>query len=400
MTPEQLNIIPNPSFTMDDKGNLVPTQIMPVGAEVVTPGDNTKPMPASPYASGPNGGKVNEGAPEANTANVAGSEQQQAFKTPDYAQAPAAPKEATSPTPEVATSPTPAATPAPKVTTDPQPSVWTNGFSKDAVQQSGKSIADAYNDYNQWAKENGKDPLDFFDVWTMFNNKDLTKSVEENVVDEKKAKRKEDWERVGNFLSHLANFVGTTQGAPSQQLESGIELTKRQQALRDKTLAQRQSTARDMIAAYRQKKADEVANRRAKVEERKQDDRDKQTSIQQAKAEAYINYQNSMASKNKEQEAYWKTKAECLEKGMSLEEAKKKAETAAANARAAASTAEAEKTRHDDERAAAGKTETREVEKKDRKGTTTTKVTVTSKPATTKKKNPMASSGKKPNPMK
>jgi hypothetical protein len=167
-----------------------------------------------------------------------------------------------------------------------------------------------------------------------------------------------------------------------------VELTKRQQALRDKTLAQRHATARDMIAAYHQKKTDEQAKRNADVAERREQRLERETKIKEAKAEAYINYQNAVASKNVEEAAYWKTKAECLEKGMPLEEAKQKAEIAKINAQAAASSASAEasranaeKTKHDDERAAAGKTETKEVEKTDKKGTTKTKETTTTKPA-------------------
>lgn len=337
---------------MDDKGNLVPTQTMP-GAEVVAPGDNTKPMPASPYASGPEGGK-----------------------------------EATSPTPEVATSPAPAATPAPKVTTDPQPSIWTNGFSKDAVQQSGKSIADAYNDYNQWAKENGKDPLDFFDVWTMFNNKDLTKSVEENVVDEKKAKRKEDWERVGNFLNHLANFVGTTQGAPSQQLESGIELTKRQQALRDKTLAQRQSTARDMIAAYRQKKADEQAKNNAVLAARKADREDQELKLKQ-------DAQELQTMKLEWQRQYQQGLLDIKKEEQRIDEAYKKGLLSVRGKANAIAELRANYNNHGKVVETEQEVINRKTGKKD-----TVKKTVTTSPATTKKKNPMASSGKKPNPMK
>lgn len=69
---------------------------------------------------------------------------------------------------------------------------------------------------------------------------DPDKSVEQNVKDQKKAERQAKWEQLGNLFSHLGNFVGTTLGAPSQQIESAQELTERQRKIRELTDALRQ----------------------------------------------------------------------------------------------------------------------------------------------------------------
>jgi YD repeat-containing protein len=107
--------------------------------------------------------------------------------------------------------------------------------------------------YNKWATDNGKPAADIGEIYSFINGQDPNKSQKDIEAEEKKMKRNEDWERVGNFLAHLGNFVGTISGAPSQELEPAINLTKRQQALRDKTMALRQKSVSDYLSTYRQK---------------------------------------------------------------------------------------------------------------------------------------------------
>lgn len=161
------------------------------------------------------------------------------------------------------------ATVVPAPTTQEQPAVpeqsaytgpdWSGGFGA-GMQKGGVGYQmtgiDAWHSYNDWAKANGKDALDPID-WYMYSQKhDLDKSPEQQAAEEKKARRQERWEKIGNVLSHLGNFVGTLTGAPSQQIESAEALTKRQQALRDLTIKQRGDTANNFLAQIWKQRAD------------------------------------------------------------------------------------------------------------------------------------------------
>lgn len=69
---------------------------------------------------------------------------------------------------------------------------------------------------------------------------DADKTVAANEALRKKAERQAKMEKWSNFFMHLGNFFGTTQGAPSQKIESAQELTERQRKLREGTDALRQ----------------------------------------------------------------------------------------------------------------------------------------------------------------
>lgn len=68
---------------------------------------------------------------------------------------------------------------------------------------------------------------------------DGDKTVAANEALKKKAERQTKMEQWSNFLMHLGNFIGTTQGAPSQKIESAQELTDRQRKIRESTDALR-----------------------------------------------------------------------------------------------------------------------------------------------------------------
>lgn len=68
---------------------------------------------------------------------------------------------------------------------------------------------------------------------------DGDKTVAANEALKKKAERQTKMEQWSNFLMHLGNFIGTTQGAPSQKIESAQELTERQRKIREATDALR-----------------------------------------------------------------------------------------------------------------------------------------------------------------
>ena len=69
---------------------------------------------------------------------------------------------------------------------------------------------------------------------------DADKTVAANEAMRKKAERQAKMEKWSNFFMHLGNFFGTTQGAPSQKIESAQDLTERQRKLREGTDALRQ----------------------------------------------------------------------------------------------------------------------------------------------------------------
>lgn len=68
---------------------------------------------------------------------------------------------------------------------------------------------------------------------------DGDKTVAANEALKKKAERQAKMEQWSNFLMHLGNFIGTSQGAPSQKIESAQELTDRQRKIRESTDALR-----------------------------------------------------------------------------------------------------------------------------------------------------------------
>lgn len=121
-------------------------------------------------------------------------------------------------------------------------------------------LQNVFLDYQQWGKDTGNH-TDFLPMWVASQNTDITKTPEQIEKDKKKAERQEKWEKIGNFLSHLGNFVGAAGfGAPSQTLESAKELTARQQAMRDKTEALRTANNKSFFENYWKQRADERAN--------------------------------------------------------------------------------------------------------------------------------------------
>lgn len=136
---------------------------------------------------------------------------------------------------------------------------WANNPFMDVVKSGNKSIADYMLDYNKWAQANGKDPLDVLTMYQAMQNKDIAKSYGQNEKEDKKLQRQQRWEQIGNVLSHLGNFVGTIAGAPSQTIETGPQLTTRQQAVRDAITKQRGDPTNILAQIWKQR-----ADQRAK----------------------------------------------------------------------------------------------------------------------------------------
>lgn len=129
---------------------------------------------------------------------------------------------------------------------------WSKGFFPALDTYKGRQIpiVQAIGDYNKWATDTGNKPLDVMSTMAALQDRDPNKSIADNEETERRARSNERWERIGNLLSHFGNFIGTTKGAPAQQLETGQALTARQKQLRDATLALRDKRNSAMMDAY------------------------------------------------------------------------------------------------------------------------------------------------------
>lgn len=94
---------------------------------------------------------------------------------------------------------------------------------------------------------------------------DADKTVAANEAMRKKAERQAKMEQWSNFFMHLGNFFGTTQGAPSQKIESAQELTERQRKLREGTDAFRQKGYDQMMANIWKDRANKQAQMQAEA---------------------------------------------------------------------------------------------------------------------------------------
>ena len=94
---------------------------------------------------------------------------------------------------------------------------------------------------------------------------DGDKTVAANEAMKKKAERQAKMEQWSNFLMHLGNFIGTTQGAPSQKIESAQELTDRQRKIREATDALRAKGYDQMLVNIWKDRQDKQAQMQAEA---------------------------------------------------------------------------------------------------------------------------------------
>lgn len=94
---------------------------------------------------------------------------------------------------------------------------------------------------------------------------DGDKTVAANEALKKKAERQAKMEQWSNFLMHLGNFIGTTQGAPSQKIESAQELTDRQRKIREATEALRAKGYNQMMLNIYKDRQDKQAQLQAEA---------------------------------------------------------------------------------------------------------------------------------------
>lgn len=94
---------------------------------------------------------------------------------------------------------------------------------------------------------------------------DGDKTVAANEALKKKAERQAKMEQWSNFLMHLGNFIGTTQGAPSQKIESAQELSDRQRKIREATDALRAKGYDQMLLNIYKDRQDKQAQLQAEA---------------------------------------------------------------------------------------------------------------------------------------
>lgn len=94
---------------------------------------------------------------------------------------------------------------------------------------------------------------------------DGDKTVAANEALKKKVERQAKMEQWSNFLMHLGNFIGTTQGAPSQKIESAQELTDRQRKIREATDALRAKGYDQMLLNIYKDRQDKQAQMQAEA---------------------------------------------------------------------------------------------------------------------------------------
>ena len=159
------------------------------------------------------------------------------------------------------------------------------------AKRNNKPLQDVFTDYQKWGKETGNN-TDFLTIWNVAQKGDVTKTPEQIEKDAKKAERQEKFEKIGNFLSHLGNFIGAAAfGAPSQTLEPAQQLTARQQAVREKTEALRRAYNDRFFENYWKQRADERKAEQLENDNRKQDRLDVQQRLLARKQDWLEKYQ-------------------------------------------------------------------------------------------------------------
>jgi hypothetical protein len=190
------------------------------------------------------------------------------------------------PTGEVRQMPVPEADKGGQAVEPKYQSDWSKGFFPALDTYKGRQIPiiQAISDYNKWATDTGNKPLDVMSTMAALQDRDPNKSIADNEETERRARSNERWERIGNLLSHFGNFIGTTKGAPAQQLETGQALTARQKQLRDATIALRDKRNSAMMDAYlkdlAQKQTEKKEAQAYALAQRKQEAEEKAAAIE------------------------------------------------------------------------------------------------------------------------
>ena len=169
------------------------------------------------------------------------------------------------------------------------------------------------------------------------------KSLEESEVDrqkrEKRERRYKNLAAIGDILGSFHKAYSHSRGVEAMELPS---ISEKAQERIDKARLEREKNA-DRLMNYvitldklnSSKAQNDYQQKSLDIKQQQQDRLDKQEETNRNIAEAKVKYYEAQSNKNDEQAAYWKTKAELLERGWPQEQAEQAARIEERKARAA-----------------------------------------------------------------
>lgn len=148
---------------------------------------------------------------------------------------------------------------------------WTKGFTKDALRNSKLSIGEAMAQYENYRREHPDAPgLNMYDFYSLSGH-DPNKTLKENEDEKKKEENDRKWEDIQNALFTFADLYHGVKWAPQPtSVETAEQLTKRQEARRDRVKALRDNDWRALQAMWKQQQANEVAKANANAKAKAQ----------------------------------------------------------------------------------------------------------------------------------
>ena len=189
-------------------------------------------------------------------------------------------------------------------------------------RKTGKPLRDVLLDYQRWGNETGN--LTSWVIADTMHDRDISKTAEEIEKEEKRAKQKEKWDAVGNFLMHLGNFVGAAGWGGAVKLEDPVAMTERQRQLRQATLDRRNARNKDLWSMMAKEKADLYNQRRLELESRKQERLDVDLKLRVRRQDWLEKYQQGLLDEKYERlriiEDYNNKRISLLERNLAIKE--------------------------------------------------------------------------------
>ena len=169
--------------------------------------------------------------------------------------------------------------------------------------------------------------------------KSLEESEEDRLKREKRERRYKNLAAIGDILGSFHKAYSHARGIEAMELPS---ISEKAQERIDKARQEREKNA-DRLMNYvitldklnSSKAQSDYQQKTLAIRQQQQDRMDKQEETNRSIAEAKVKYYEAQSNKNDEQAAYWKTKAELLERGWPKEQAEQAARIEERKARAA-----------------------------------------------------------------
>lgn len=169
--------------------------------------------------------------------------------------------------------------------------------------------------------------------------KSLEESEEDRQKREKRERRYKNLAAIGDILGSFHKAYSHARGIEAMDLPS---ISEKSQERIDKARLEREKNA-DRLMNYvitldklnSSKAQSDYQQKSLYIKQRQQDRLEKQEETNRSIADAKVKYYEALSNKNDEQAAYWKTKAELLERGWPQEQAEQAARIEERKARAA-----------------------------------------------------------------